>query len=344
MIVNPYAILDALVAVLRLPLGIALATLGIGAWLQTRRAASPQDRAVLENRCYLLVTIAVVVQWLNVLSWPLFYLLLQSYVVEWSGVMCIYGVTQIGVGSVGPSRILPPLLVGLQLFKPALVFASGAWFVLYQLNRQTRSGALLGRVALLLSLVGVLSVVDAAAELTYLIIPKKDVFPWSGCCTEAIAAARRMAGPTPSFGPQDQALLIAAFAAVTAALVLLISWQLLRRGVGRAILLAMTALAACLALPVSHRFLADIVAPRVLHLPNHACAYDLLPISPFAVAAVGLHFLGCFAVGWANLVYWIGNHADAAAGVPGMVRRWLCVALTGYVFSSAAAGLALLLA
>src|SRR5262245_30129048 len=302
MIVNPYAILDALVAVLRLPLGIALVTLGIGAWLQTRRAAFPEDRAALENRGYLLVTIAVVVQWLNVLSWPLFYLLLQSYVAEWPSVMCIYGVTQIGVGSVGPSRWLPPLLLGLQLFKPALVFASGAWFVLYQLNRQSRSGALLGRVALLLSLLGLLAVVDAAAELTYLIIPKKDVFPWSGCCTEAVAAARRMAGPTPWLGPQDHAVLIGACAGIMAALVVLIGWQLLRPGGTRPMPLTMTALAAGLALPVSYWFLSDIVAPRVLHLPDHACPYDLLPISPFAVAAVALHFLGCFAVGWANLV------------------------------------------
>lgn len=338
MIVNPYAILDALIAVLRLPLGIALVGLGMAAWLQTRRANTPESRTALENRSYLLITIAVVVQWLNVLSWPLFYLLLQSYVAEWPGVMCVYGVTQIGVASAGPSRFLPLLLFGLQLFKPALVFASGAWFVLYQLNRQSRSGTLLGRVVLLLALLGILAVADAAAELTYLVIPKKEVFPWSGCCTEAIAAARRMAGPAPLFGPQDQTLLVGAFAVVMAALALMIVWQL-SRPASSPILLTMTALAAGLALPVSYWFLADIVAPRVLHLPNHACAYDLLPRSPGAVAAVIAHFLGCFAVGWANLVYWLGNHPETGGAVAGIVRRWLRVALVSYALSVAAVGL-----
>jgi len=180
--------------------------------------------------------------------------------------------------------------------------------------------------------------------LTYLIIPKKDVFPWSGCCTEAIATARRMAGPAPMFGPEDAAYLTGAFAGVMAALILVISWQLLRAVNKRAIFLTVTALAACLALPISYWFLADVVAPRVLHLPDHACAYDLLPLSPAAVAAVALHFLGCFAVGWANLVYWLGNHADTAAIVPGMVRRWLRVALISYLASSAAVGIALMLA
>src|SRR5262245_17636022 len=177
MIVNPYAILDGLVAALRLPLGIALVALSLDALRRMRRDFAPDERVGLENRCYLLVTIAVVVQWLNVLSWPFFYLLLQSYVAEWPGVMCIYGVTQIGVGSAGPSRFLPALLFGLQLFKPALVFGSGAWFVMYQLHRQSRTGALLSRVVLLLCLLGILAAADAAAELTYFAIPKKEVFP-----------------------------------------------------------------------------------------------------------------------------------------------------------------------
>ncbi len=344
MIVNPYAILDALVALLRLPLGVALVALGSAAWLRTRRTTMPEDRTALEDRCYLLLTLAVVVQWLNVISWPLFYLLLQSYVAEWSGVMCIYGVTQIGSGSDGPSRFLPPLLVGLQVFKPALVFGSGAWFALYQLNRQSRTGPLLGRVMLLLLALGLLAVVDAATELTYLVIPKKEVFPWSGCCTEALATARRLSGPAPWFGPDRPALLIGAYAGIQAFLGVLLACQWRWPTRGRSVLLAATALLAGLALPVSYWFLADIAAPRILNLPEHACAYDLLPRAPWAVAAVALHFLGCCAVGWAILVYWLGNHAEVAAFVPGISQRWLRLALVSYLLSVVAIGVALLLA
>ena len=152
MIVNPYAVLDALVAFLRLPLSLTLIALGALAWRQWRRAATAEERSAVEDRCYLLLTLAVVVLWLNVLSWPLFYLLLQSYVPEWPGVMCIYGVMQIGAGSMGSSQYLPSLLFHLQVLKPAVVFVSGAWFALYQVHWLSRSGPFLGRILLLLVL------------------------------------------------------------------------------------------------------------------------------------------------------------------------------------------------
>ena len=55
---------------------------------------------------------------LGLASWPLLYLLLQSYVPEWPDVMCIYGVTRVGAGSVGASRFLPGLVTALQVLKP----------------------------------------------------------------------------------------------------------------------------------------------------------------------------------------------------------------------------------
>ena len=124
---------------------------------------------------------------LNVLAWPIFYLLLQSYVTEWPGVMCIYGVTRVGAGSLGSSRFLPPLLDTLQVTKPLLVFLSGAWFALHLVDRRTRTAPLTGRVLLLLLAASLLACADAAAELAYLSIPKKEEFLSSGCCTAAFA-------------------------------------------------------------------------------------------------------------------------------------------------------------
>src|SRR3954447_3858665 len=121
----------------------------------------------------------------NVLSWPVLYLLLQSYVPEWPGVMCIYGVTRVGAGSLGPSRFLPALVTTLQAMKPALIFLSGAWFVLHLVNRRTRTAPLTGRVLLLVVLLGLVAAGDAGVELAYLAIPKKEVFLSAGCCTEA---------------------------------------------------------------------------------------------------------------------------------------------------------------
>src|SRR5262245_51215368 len=133
MILNSYAVLAAFVAVLRLLLSLLVLGLGVAAG----RAAAPDAREAREGRGYLVFLLAVLLLVLNLASWPLLYLLLQSYVPEWPGVMCIYGVTQIGTDSLGPSRYLPDLLRLLQLTKPALAFAGGAWFVLYLLNRRT---------------------------------------------------------------------------------------------------------------------------------------------------------------------------------------------------------------
>src|SRR5262249_49008595 len=161
MIVNSYAILDLFLAALRLLLAAGIVALGFAAWRHSRQAACPGFRKALEDRSYLLFLMALVLLALNLASWPLLYLLLQSYVPQWPGVMCIYGVTQIGAGSLGQSQYLPALLRFLQAAKPALVFASGVWFVLYLINRRTQTAPLMKRILLGLMAVGALAAADA---------------------------------------------------------------------------------------------------------------------------------------------------------------------------------------
>src|SRR5262249_16054841 len=135
------------------------------------------------SRGALLFLLAFLLLGLNLAAWPLLYLLLQSYVPEWPGVMCIYGVTQVGTGSLGASRFLPELLKTLQVTKPALVFGGGARFVLYGVNRRTVAAPVLGRVLLALTFLGLFAELDATAELAYLAIPKKEEFLSAGCCS-----------------------------------------------------------------------------------------------------------------------------------------------------------------
>src|SRR3954454_9138633 len=140
MILNTYAVLDAFLSLLRGMLGLLVLWLGVSAWWTwLRRPPGPEGRKELEDRGYLLFLLAGLLLALNVLSWPIFYLLLQSYVPEWPEAMCIYGVTKIGLGSLGPARFLPTLVTALQATKPFLVFLSGAWFVLYLVNRRTHT-------------------------------------------------------------------------------------------------------------------------------------------------------------------------------------------------------------
>jgi hypothetical protein len=338
MILNAYTVLDGFATLLRLLLGLLVVGLGVPAWWRWRGALPSERRSFLEDRSYLLFLAAVVLLTVNVLSWPLLYLLLQSYVTEWPGVMCIYGVTRVGAGSLGPSRFLPGLLTALQATKPALVFLSGAWFVLYLLNRRTVTAPLTRRVLLAVVLVGALAVADAVAEGAYLVIPKKEETLSSGCCTLVLDAAPPDVG---SFGGALQAetlgpLVSRAYYVVNVGMLLALTGYLCLPGslrTGRALL--PLAVGALVSWPVNLAFLAQVAAPALLHLPNHHCPYDLIPAVPESVVAAALFAAGSFAVGWACLAHWLGSCAETRPFLRPEVGRLLFLGLVGYAGSVA---------
>jgi hypothetical protein len=347
MILNAYSVLDAFVSLLRLSLGVLVLSLGLGAWRAWgRRAATPEGRKVLEERCYLLFVLAGFLLALNIVAWPIFYLLLQSYVPQWPGVMCIYGVTRIGAGSVGAARFLPPLVAALQAAKPVLVFLSGAWFVLYLVNRRTATAPLTGRTLTLVLAAGLVATADAAAEITYLAIPKKEEFLSAGCCTQPFDAAGGPSRflPQSLVGPDQAPRLYAAYYAANGALVLALAGcvRMGRRLSHRWLMPLLLGTVVCGV--VNAVFLVEVAAPRLLHLPYHHCPFDLLPRVPESVVAAALFVGGSFSVGWACVVGWLGGRAEAAAVVPGMVARLLRLGLWGIGASLAMTSLELALA
>ena len=333
MILNAYAVLDGAVSVLRLGLSLLVLVLWLGAaraW--GRRLADAEGRKQVEDRCYLLFMLSGLLLALNVLSWPLLYLLLQSYVPEWPEVMCIYGVTKIGTGSLGPTRFLPPLLTGLQLMKPALVFLSGAWFVLYLVNRGTRTAPLTGRVLAVLLAAGALAAADAAAEVAYLVIPKKEESPYEGCCTEAFDAASGASRFLPTTLADAGPRLYLAYYGVNAGMVLALAFAArLQRPPWP--WLALLLIGAVLSVGVNFVFLVDAAAPRLLHLPYHHCPYDLVPRAPESLVAVALFLGGAFCVGWACVAGWLGGGPESRPLLPAAVGRLLGLAFLGYLGS-----------
>jgi hypothetical protein len=346
MILNTYAVLLAFVSLLRLVLGGLVFGVAAVAWRASGRAATPEGRAALEDRSYLLFLMTLLLLGLNLVSWPLLYLLLQSYVPEWPGVMCVYGVTQVGAGSLGPARFLPGLLRFLHGAEPLLVFAGGAWFVLYLLNRRTRTGALLGRLFVVLLPVGALAVADAAAELTYIAIPKKEEFPPAGCCTGAGAeagAARFL--PPALVSDAGRPWLSVAYYGTNLALALGLLGATRRPGAAPGSSgLVLLLVGGAGALAASALFLTEVAAPTLLHLPYHHCAYDLIPEVPEAVVAVALFLGGCFTLGWACVARWLGRCRETEAFLAGAVRGLLRLSFWAYVASLAMVSLELLLA
>ena len=219
MILNAYAVLDAFITLLRLSLSLLVIVLGFSVWKRWRRAESAEARSGTEDRGYLLFLLALLLLVLNLASWPLLYLLLESYVPEWPGVMCIYGVTQVGTGSQSASRFLPVLLMALQVLKPALVFGSGGWMTLYLANRRTPNSPLMGRILLASIGLGMLAGADAAAESAYLLIPKKEEFLSAGCCTGAFEDNDSRYLPSAIAGEHAHFWLSAAYYAVNACMV-----------------------------------------------------------------------------------------------------------------------------
>ncbi len=348
MILNAYAVLDGFVSLLRLGLGLWILGLGWFAWRSWgRHERDAEGRQTLEDRAHLLLLLAGVLLWLNVLSWPTFYLLLQSYVPQWPGVMCIYGVTRIGTGSLGVSRYLPPLVTALQAIKPALVFLSGAWFVLHLVNRRTRTAPWTGRVLVLLLGSGLLGVADAAAEITYLVIPKQEEFLSAGCCTTAFAEASDASRFLPKIrvDSRNAPWLYAAYYAVNVglALTLAISSRPGRRRLSAARLLPI-ALTAVLSAAVNALFLVEVAAPRLLHMPDHHCAYDLVAKAPMSLVAVALFIAGGFCVGWAFVAARLGDGPESRPFLPEMIGRLLYSGFLGYLGSVAILSIELTLA
>jgi hypothetical protein len=336
MILNAYAVLDGFLSLLRLGVGLLVLVLGLSAWRAWRRQPAGEGRKSLEDRGYLLFLLAGLLLWLNVVAWPIFYLLLQSYVPEWPGVMCIYGVTRIGLGSQGPARFLPALVTTLEATKPALVFLSGAWFILYLVNRRTRTAPLTGRVLLVLLAAGVLAIGDAAAEAAYLAIPKKEEFPSAGCCTgvyDAEAGASRFL-PQALVGDKGVPWLYGAYFGINAAMVLALA-VCVRRARSRppGWWLAPLLVGAVLSVAVNGVFLVEVASPRLLHLPYHHCPYDLVPGAPESLVAVALFLGGCFSLGWACVAAWLGQASEAAIFAPAAVRALLHLAFLGYLWS-----------
>jgi hypothetical protein len=344
MILNAYAVLLAFVAAVRLPLGVVILGLGVLAW-RPGAHAGPDGGAAADDRSYLVFLLAVVLVGLEVASWPLLYLLLQSYVPEWPGVMCIYGVTQVGKDSLGPSRFLPDLLWFLQVGKPTLVFAGGAWFVLYLLNRRTRTAPLLGRLFLVLLPLGALAAADAAAELAYVGIPKKEEFPPGGCCVGDLEGAAGQTEPLGDWGEAWRGRLYTAYYGGNLALVLaLLAASRPGRPAPGAAGLAALLFGGAAVLVASGLFLVQVAAPALLRLPYHHCPYDLIPKAPEAIVAVTLFIGGCLFLGWAGVARWLGRVPETEPFLPAAVRGLLRLSLWCYLASLAMLSLELLLA
>ena len=337
MILNAYALLTLFAALVELALGVAILVLAARALL--RRRADPHR---VDERLPLLGHLASVLLVASALSWPLLYLLLDSYVPAWRGVVCIQGVTRIGEGSVGAAGWLPTLVSILEATKPALLLAVGAWAVVRGATRAAAAAPRLGRELSALLVCGSLALVDAAASFAYVLIPKKERFLESACCAVPLRSGVRLSEgdfTTLTASTYDARALTFAWAAATLAELLAITWAL-RRPRWTWAALGAAGLSVLVGLP----FVREVAAPAFLDLPRHRCTYCVLSSSVAGVAFLAFAAAGVLCVAWAAVAQATAGEAVALTLRDGARCRLLRAGRLATAASGVLVGVWLLLA
>jgi hypothetical protein len=302
-----------------------------------RRVAHGASNA--EESALLPAAIGATLLAVTLVSWPLLYATLSSLVPDVPSAFCMFGVTRLGRGADGLPGALPTLIATLQWTKPLVVFACGTWLVFARANRVSPTGALLGPTTLALAVAGLLALLDGGLELVYLAAPKFETPLSGGCCTVAFAALQNAASAATV--PGDGSATLAATLAFASACAAALSVPALHpaRSTRRPWVIAVLAAWAVTALLLFVPMLTDVVGPRVLRLPLHACGYCLIEQRPEMAAVFGLAALGSFAATWAAFVA-ITARRVVDADLDDSVRRLAGVAafgLTGAVVGTVSA-------
>lgn len=287
MALDAFSVVLGFLAVVEVVLGAAAAVLG---WREFRGRGAE----AAEGRRPLLVLVAAAAVAAAVLSFPLHYLLLSSWIPRWPGIMCIEGVRRIGTGTLGASRFLPWIVQGLDVTRLLVIFGAGSWAIL----RRVPGAVGARRAAAAAILLGAFAALDGAAAFAYVVMPKEEILAVGGCCTAAPSGPERYAGLTADGAVGDAGGLAAAYVAAAAALGAG-AWFL--RGSRSRAALAVLAVLAAASLPLASRFLADVAAPAVLGLPYHRCAWCAFAGAPEVVAGAVLHIGAAMGAGWALL-------------------------------------------
>ena len=318
MIVNTYAVLALLLASLEALLG---AIVVVGAVRAARASRGEAGRGPSDAATSGLFLASVALLGLAVVSWPLLYLLLDSYASQWQGVMCIEGVARIGSHAGGVASLLPFLAHGLEATKPLVLLAAGAWLLLHLANRRTRTAPLSGRVVAVLGVAAALAIVDAATQAAYVLIPKDAPALARGCCTASEGGGAALLD---SVHPDATALTVLFVA--SAVLMAAWAWRAARATGGFVASRSGTVvllLACAPALALGLAFLREVASPAFLGRPGHHCVYCMLASTPLGGLALGLLALGAFAVAWACLLRRLGDDGETRPFVPARVASLL---------------------
>lgn len=300
----------ALTGVLAVPLGI----MSFRIFQKWEKPLYAEERTDIENRSYLLLLTAAVILSLKLLTWPFFYVTLQSYIPSIRGAMCIFGVTQ----------FYPSMSSALQLFKPLVFFLIGGWLLLNQLDRKTETSPLFRKKFLFLHLISFMVLIDSLGDLMY--FTGFNTGSSVACCTTFFDVPERATAvlPLSILGEAYEKYMLPSYYTMNMSLLALmgVSYRGLQNNkllppwmtIAGAILAVLTAVITIFAM-------FEVIAPELMGLPYHHCIYCMWQYVPDSVLITALFIIGIFSPCWALLLNIMGRHSETDAALKGYIMN-----------------------
>jgi hypothetical protein len=296
------------VAIFSLSLGGLLFLLTIKTLISFQTTVPLEDKSKFERKGYLVFLLACVTLSVRMVVWPWFYFMLQSFVSEVPGAMCMFGVTQ----------ILPSTITFLQVIKPIAFFIMGGWLLCYYVDKSTPTAPLARKNLLFLLIVCGVLLTDGIADVYY-VIRMKPLMSVSCCATFFDVPLRPSAMiPQAIFGRNFQKILFILYYLTNIILIVLLftsisrKWTLLTPKY-RMIILYSQGILGIINIPVVIYTVIENIAPKLMQLPYHHCIYCLMGngMVPDAPIMLGLFVIGTFAIGWMAILRLLCNNGEA---------------------------------
>ena len=296
------------VAIFSLSLGGFLFLLTIKTLISFKTTVPLEDKSKFEQKGYLVFLWACVTLSIRMIVWPWFYFMLQSFVSEIPGAMCMFGVTQ----------ILPSTVTFLQIIKPISFFIMGGWLLCYYVDKSILTAPLARKNLFFLLIVCGVLLADGIADIYY-VIRMKPLMSVSCCATFFDVPLRPSAMiPQAIFGRNFQKILFIVYYVTNIILIALLFTSLSKQWVSvaslpRKIILYSQGVFGIINIPVVIYTFIENIAPKLMQLPYHHCIYCFMGngMVPDAPIMLGLFVIGTFAIGWMGILRLMCIKGDA---------------------------------
>jgi uncharacterized membrane protein YiaA len=315
MILNVFSITEIFIGLISLILMIWACIFSLILVVRWKASSTVEDKSEVEKRSHLVLLVAVVVLGIRLFNWPLFYTVLQSFVPDIDGAMCIFGVTQVKRITTGTSEII----------KPVSFFLIGAWLLIHLLDQRTETSPLMGRKLLFLSFTALVVIAESLLDviLMFTIAPGTMV----SCCTTVTDILERPTRlvPQAALGPQYEAVLGYGYYVSNILLMLLVGIYMTRIRASSSTrwqnpVAGLFFLWAILNAALFVLAQIEVHAPKIMGLPFHHCLYCLWQYVPDTILMYLLFVLGTSAVGWAFVLQLFGRAEETTNALPRFLR------------------------